>query len=497
MNGLCDSNGLRTDLGMHLLPTRLDNNIGRVVALPFDANTAQQAQTFTARVAALEEEAVCQLIERVMQSFGGRHDDFEVMLLKHYRSALQLSQQCHLNWSRERRMLLGSLFSMEYSIEGAALFNPSLVAHPDQSGIPEGDLRYVMSLRAVGEGHLSSTVFQTGIIHADGSLSLDLPGPFSAQTEVHPNQLYHRDLFTRKLWDMGLHRKQTQPVMDRLPERFSYDELLEAIALTQHLDEAMQDTDSVGVMTWLARANYRLQLDPDDAINDLILYPRSENESRGIEDMRLVRFTEEDGSVSYFGTYTAYDGSRILPMVIETPDFRTIRVHTLNGACAQNKGMALFPRRIDGHYVMCSRIDGQRLFLMFSDLVHFWESATILAEPKHPWELRIIGNCGSPIETDAGWLLITHGVGPMRRYCIGAMLLDHDDPFQILGRLREPLIEPAGEAREGYVPNVVYSCGSLVHNDILYLPFAVSDMATRVAAVPLQPLLDKLLEDGP
>jgi predicted GH43/DUF377 family glycosyl hydrolase len=497
MSGLCDGDGLRADLGMHLLPTRLDNNIGREVALPFDANTAQQAQTFVARVAMLDDDVVNRLVEHVMHCFGQRHDDFDELLLKHYRSALQLSQQCHLRWSRERRMLLGSLFSMEYSIEGAALFNPSLVAHPDQTGVPEGALRYVMSLRAVGEGHLSSTVFQTGMIHADGTFSLDPPGPFSAQTEVHPNQLYHRDLFTRKLWDMGLHGHQTHPVMDRLPERFSFDELLESIAWTQQVEHGALDPDAAGVMTWLARANYELQLDSADAINDLILYPRSENESRGIEDMRLVRFTEDDGSVRYFGTYTAYDGTRILPMVIETPDFRTITVNTLNGACAQNKGMALFPRRINGHYVMCSRIDGQRLFLMYSDLVHFWESAEVLAEPARPWELRIIGNCGSPIETEEGWLLITHGVGPMRRYCIGAMLLDLEDPFKVLGRLRDPLIEPSGDAREGYVPNVVYSCGSLTHNDTLYLPFAVSDMSTRVAALPLPRLLEQLLADGP
>jgi len=497
MEERCGGSGVRCELGMRLLPTQLDNNIGRVVALPFDANTAQQAQTLIDRVASLDDAAVHQLIEHVMAGFGGRHDDFAELLLHNYESALRLGQQCPLRWSQERRMLLGSLYSMEYSIEGAALFNPSMVAHPDQTDVPAGGLRFVMSLRAVGEGHLSSTVFQTGLITADGSLTLDQPGPFSAQTEVHPNQLYHSDLFMRKLWDMGLHGHQTSLVMDRLPPRFSFDELQEAIAWAQELEEGALDADAAGVMTWLARANYELQLDAKDAINDLILYPRSENESRGIEDMRLVRFVEDDGAVRYFGTYTAYDGNHVLPMVIETEDFRTITVHTLNGECAQNKGMALFPRKINGHYMMCSRNDGQRLFLMVSDFVHFWESAELLAEPKYPWELRIIGNCGSPIETEAGWLLITHGVGPMRRYCIGAMLLDLDDPFRILGRLREPLIEPTGEGREGYVPNVVYSCGSLVHGDTLYLPFAIADKATRVAALPLQPLLDQLIAEGP
>ena len=245
-------------------------------------------------------------------------------------------------------------------------------------------------------------------------------------------------------------------------------------------------------MHWLARENYQLSL-PDDAdISEIVIFPQSENESMGIEDLRLVPFIDDDGSVTYYGTYTAYNGYRVLPQLMETTDFHTFRMHTLNGACVQNKGMAMFPRRINGHYCMCSRIDGENLYIMYSDIAAFWETAELLKAPQHPWEFMQIGNCGSPLETPAGWLLLTHGVGPMRRYCIGAMLLDRNDPLKVIGHLDEPLIMPTEEEREGYVPNVVYTCGALVHGDCLYMPYAMSDSATGFAIVELKSLLERL-----
>lgn len=225
-----------------------------------------------------------------------------------------------------------------------------------------------------------------------------------------------------------------------------------------------------------------------------MIFPISEEESKGIEDLRLVRFVDDDGSVTYFGTYTAYNGFRVMPMMISTKDFYQIEVHSLNGACAQDKGMALFPRRIGGHYVMCSRNDGENLFLMVSDYVHFWESATRLTMPKTAWELMQIGNCGSPLETPEGWLLLTHGVGPMRTYCIGAMLLDLDDPQKVIGHLKKPLLTPVGDEREGYVPNVVYSCGAMIHQDKLYLPYALADKSTSIATIDMDELLNRLLD---
>jgi predicted GH43/DUF377 family glycosyl hydrolase len=224
-----------------------------------------------------------------------------------------------------------------------------------------------------------------------------------------------------------------------------------------------------------------------------VIFPRSESESGGIEDLRMVRFVDDDGSVTYFGTYTAYNGYRILPQLIESADLIHNSVHTLNGARAQNKGMALFPRRIGGHYVMCSRIDGENLYIKYSDMIHFWESAEVLESPKHPWEFIQIGNCGSPLETPAGWLLLTHGVGPVRRYCIGAMLLDLNDPTKVIGSMDRPLIVPTEEEREGYVPNVVYSCGPMIHGGYLYIPYGISDKATSMAVVPVDRLPERLV----
>jgi predicted GH43/DUF377 family glycosyl hydrolase len=246
-------------------------------------------------------------------------------------------------------------------------------------------------------------------------------------------------------------------------------------------------------MHWLARENYRLELPPKADISEMVVFPQSDNESIGIEDLRLVRFVDDDGSVTFYGTYSAYNGSHVLPQLMETKDFHNLHMHTLNGACVQNKGLALFPRRIGGHYCMCSRLDGENLFIMYSDIVEFWESAELLQVPKYPWEFMQIGNCCSPVETEAGWLLLTHGVGLMRGYCIGAMLLDRDDPLKVIGHLSEPLIVPTDDEREGYVPNVVYTCGAIVHGHCLFRPYAMSDSATGFAVVPLDKLLNRLV----
>jgi predicted GH43/DUF377 family glycosyl hydrolase len=495
--GSADKPKRRGRLQARQLPIKVDKDIRRVVTLPFSVDAYAQVAYLFDRVGRLTDEQVDQALASVLERFSLRHEDIEGRFEKNYDLAAKRVQSDG-DPAPSRRLLIGAYLTTEYSIEAAALFNPSMTPHPDQTGAPPGGLRFIMSLRAVGEGHVSSTVFQTGWIADTGAVALDPPGSVSTRTRVKPDQSYSKPLFSRKLGEMAVHMATASVVLGRLPQEFTFDQIEEAIARVKaESDDLPQLERTTASMIWLARANYQLALDPSDDISDLILFPRSDNEARGIEDLRLVRFTEEDESTTYYGTYNAFDGQHVLPMLMETHDFRTIKMHTLNGACVQNKGMALFPRRIDGHYVMCSRIDGRNLFLMFSDYVHFWETARILAEPKFPWELRLIGNCGSPLETPEGWLLITHGVGPMRSYSIGAMLLDAEDPFRIRGRLREPLLVPPEEEREGYVPNVVYSCGSLIHNGQVVLPYAVSDMATRIATVPLDELLDQLLSDGP
>jgi predicted GH43/DUF377 family glycosyl hydrolase len=395
--------------------------------------------------------------------------------------------------SRERGRLVGAYFTHEFSIEGASLCNPSLVPAPDPSGLPGGALRFILSLRAVGEGHLSSIEFRSGVIESDGKIVFDPMSPFVSPGRRALNPSYCKDVFALKLEDLGVQNEVSQSVLDPLPERFSFDELMRAVASVKssHIASAMS-RETLERIHWLATSNYEISFSPDSPVSERVIFPASPNESRGMEDARFVRFVEENGSARYYATYTAYDGHRILPQLIETEDFVEFRVLTLNGARAHNKGMALFPRRIRGRFAMLSRHDNENINFLTSDDVHFWNHGDPLQTPSHAWELIQIGNCGSPIETEAGWLVLTHGVGPMRRYTIGAMLLDRDHPQRVIGRLAEPLLEPERDERDGYVPNVVYTCGAIVHNGQLILPYGFSDTGVGIATTPLDELLSRL-----
>lgn len=474
------------------LPLRLHRDERRVVTRMFDIYSEYRLPALIERVCGLSDDCVAHHLNEVMERFHERHKDLRKTFLRHFDQVVAM-----YGWQgtldETRRMLVGSYFTMEYSIEGAALFNPSIVPHPAQNQASNGELRFVMSLRATGEGHVSSVVFRTGEIKSDNELRLDAPPRFQAAALRAPDQYYLKPLFKRKLDEMAINTSVSGRLLESLPEQFTFAQLTGVIAQAQQQPYKPGNyNETIDSIMWLARSNYQIRMDDDADITDIVLFPQSENESRGIEDLRLVKFREDDGACTYYGTYTAYNGYRVLPMLLETGDFKTISVHTLNGACARDKGMALFPRRINGHYVMCSRIDGRNLYIMYSDFVHFWESAELLATPKYPWELNLIGNCGAPIETPEGWLLLTHGVGPMRRYCIGAMLLDLENPARIIGRLAEPLLAPSEEEREGYVPNVVYSCGAITHNNLLYIPYAMADQATSMAVIALDTLLDAL-----
>ena len=487
----------RTSLPVQRLPVRFESDDRWVITRPFLPGSEARIRNLFQRVSRLSDEEVKGIFHRVVEDFRHRHADIEAVFSRNFEAALismgDAGEDGRL--SSERRLLIGSYFSMEYSVASAALFNPSIVPHPDQTDVSPGSKRFIMSLRATGEGHVSSIVFRTGLIHPDHTIDVDPPGPISHRARLSSDRLYIKQLFRRKLHDIAISETAVNLVMSRLPERFTMVELEHAIGEAHRAEPTeLQAEETTESMLWLARENYQLRLPADADISEVVIFPRSENESRGIEDLRLVPFLADDGTTSLFGTYTAFNGYRVLPQLMQTADFRSISIHTLNGACAQNKGMALFPRRINGHYCMCSRIDGENLYIMYSDIIQFWETAELLQAPKHPWEFTQVGNCGSPLETTEGWLLLTHGVGPMRRYCIGAMLLDLDDPLKVIGHLEEPLIRPTEEEREGYVPNVVYSCGALIHNDHLYLPYAMSDAATGFAMVKLDALLEKLLE---
>ena len=316
--------------------------------------------------------------------------------------------------------------------------------------------------------------------------------------EIVANPSYQKKLFSIKLAEMGFDPADASAVMDPLGEIFTLVELTQVLRVVR--EEKKPKTHDrkrmLECIQWLADSNYELHFSEKLPLSEQIIYPVSSNETNGMEDARFVRFVEDDGSVMYYATYTAYNGRSILPQFIETLDFINFRIRTLNGARVQNKGMALFPRRIGGRYAMLSRHDDENLFLMYSDSPYYWANPELILKPVATWESVKIGNCGSPIETEEGWLVITHGVGPMRRYCIGAALLDLDDPSRVIGRLREPLLSPGGAEREGYVPNVVYSCGSMVHGRELILPFAVSDLASTIVSVPLDELLATLKSGG-
>ena len=471
---------------------RPDNK--RVVVRPFISINPARVEHIISRALALSDQETEKQLSSVRADFSERHIDLSKSWLRNFekvRGNIRDSETI----SEERRLFIGALFSGEYALESAALFNPSIVPHPDQSGLNQGDLRFILSLRSTGEGHVSSIQFRTGVIHRDYSIEIDTPTPFVTLPELNPNPTYHKRTFLDKLKEMGLENDWATSVMSRLGNTFLLDELDKSIQLAASDEASAQTRDvprTLECMHWLAESNYEIHFAPSSEMSERIIFPVSPNESNGIEDARFVRFIEDDGSITYYATYTAYNGRVILPQLIETEDFLNFRVLTLNGPAVQNKGMALFPRRIDGRYVMLTRHDDENLYLAFSDNPHFWSDPLLLEEPQQPWEFVKLGNCGSPIETEAGWLVLIHGVGPMRKYCIGATLLDLHDPAKIIGQLKEPLLSPQENEREGYVPNVVYSCGSLIHNGRLILPYGVSDTASSIVTVELSELLAAL-----
>lgn len=431
------------------LPVTFKSDTRRVITRFFDPGGESRIRNVVERVAQLSDTEVARWLELVSRRFRARHSDIVAVFGRNHDTAMSLIGQSD-GIGEDRRMLIGSYFTMEYSIESAALFNPSIVEHPNQRDLPDGAVRFILSLRATGEGHVSSVVFRTGVIGSDHEIQMDPPSRLTHRIGVFPDKQYSKPHFRRKLMEMSVQEAVINPVLDKLGDSFAMVQLEHAIAAA-NAEAANGDLpeDAIEAMRWLARSNYQLELPRDAETSELVIFPQTSNESRGIEDLRMVRFVDDDDTVTYYGTCSAFDGFRVLPQLIETSDFRTIGIHTLNGARVQAKGMALFPRRIGGHYVMCSRSDGENLYIMRSDFPHFWEDAELLQTPQRPWEFVQIGNCGSPLETPEGWLLLTHGVGPMRTYGIGAMLLDLDDPLKVVGILDEPLIVPTERERDG------------------------------------------------
>lgn len=414
-------------------------NPARVVLRPFKPATEprelnrtdrRRANHIVERVLGLDEEAASRQLTEVLEKFQGRHRG---LLASFDARAEEMDDvfTVHSAFSRTQRQLVGAYFLHEYSFEAAALFNPSIVAHPNQAGVPTGALRFILSVRAVGEGHISCLTFRTGLIGADGRIVMDPTALLASLPYLQPR-------------------------------------------------EVGAPPDCIDVV-----------FKPDEHISERVIFPMTESQSNGIEDARFVEFAA-DGHSLFYATYTAYSGKAIRSELLETRDFNSFRLTPLKGAAARNKGMALFPRKIDGKYAMIGRQDNESLYFICSEDLYTWGEGVPLLKPEFPWEFVQIGNCGSPIELDQGWLLLTHGVGPIRRYSIGAALLDKADPSKVLARCSEPLLRPEMSEREGYVPNVVYTCGGLRHNDRIILPYAISDTYCNFATIEISKLIDAI-----
>jgi len=482
----------QSPITLHKLPHRLEPDLTRVIPR-FFAGGERANRRRIERVLSLPEREVDRLLEQLSRDYSVQHPDIADVWLENFARVRHLIPAAAGEPDRKHSLLIGAYFTMEYAVEAAALFNPSIVPSPDQDGLPAGSTRFLMTLRATGEGHLSSIVFRRGVIDQQNFITIEAPSPLSRVLHPVPDAEFGTDLFRHTLADLGLLGPLEDEVLDRIGSSFSLAELGSVLRAVRPDAQtpASWDVTSENMLT-LARSNHMLAV-PDDAdASQMVIFPTSDNESRGIEDLRAVCFTDEDGRSSLYGTYTAYNGYAIFPTLMHTRDFRQIEVHTMSGRYARNKGMALFPRKVNGRYVMSGRLDGENLYVLDSDNVLVWSEGRMSQEPAYWWEYAIIGNCGSPVETDEGWLLLTHGVGPMRQYSIGAVLLDLDDPSRVIGRLREPLIVPEDDERMGYVPNVVYTCGAMLHNDVVLIPYAVSDRITRFAYAYLCELLDEL-----
>ncbi len=449
-----------------------------------------RVEKILARVLSLDPDQEKATLAGVRERFGNKYPELDDLLLHSYAavdSFLPTSEPPDI----ARQLLIGAYFLHEYAVEGASLTNPSIVPHPNQEGVEAGAIRVVISLRAIGEGHISSIEFRTGMVDASGEIQVD--DPLRPVRGLRRTPAFDKAVFINHLVELGVEAGLADAILSPLATQFTMTDL-DALLLRLGSDDSSSPFAAHVTHTihWLAASNYEVDFPANSDLSQRILTPNGPTESNGMEDARFVRFTEHDGSIVYYGTYTAYDGVNILPQLVRTIDFEHFAVATLDGSAALNKGIALFPRLVGGRYAALGRSDGESNYLMFSDHIRLWRQTERIQVPTHPWELFQIGNAGSPIETEAGWLVITHGVGPVRQYALGAMLLDRDDPARVIGHLPEPLLEPNEGEKDGYVPNVVYSCGSLLHEGNLIIAYGASDTSTRFARVVADDLLTAL-----
>ena len=469
----------------------------RVIARYF-FTTDERAINIILMVLHLSDEEVRTALTKVLRDYSLRHRNITKIFEKHFNNISHLFAPLNVrteNLDYSRKILIGSYFTMEYSVDAAAFFNPCIVEHPDQTQVAKDETRVIMSFRATGEGHISSIVFRTGVLDRNSNLTIEPVGNMLEEPELIRRHIYEKKAFKKQLEEIRKKHIEFKPeqILEKLNDTFNYDELHMVLEEVRKTTYRTHETDKLlDKVNLLGSSNYELEFSMDVHLSERVIFPVSQNERHGIEDARFVKFMDENGKAMYYATYTAFNGISTVPKMLETDYFYHFNVMPISGDLAKNKGMALFPRKVNGRYVMLSRLDGCNNYLAYSDKISYWHEAKLLQQPKFPWEFVQIGNCGSPIETEAGWLVITHGVGPMREYAIGASLFDLQDPEKEIGRLEYPIIVPNAEEREGYVPNVVYSCGCMIHNNDLILPYAMADYASTYATINVQELLNEL-----
>ena len=469
--------------------TKFISDPSRVINKFYYPGSEQRARNIINRVLNLSNYAASNLLEQTLLRFEHRHRNLKKVFRRNFNHVERfIPNQSHL--SETRKLLIGSYFTHEYSVEAAGFFNPSMVVHPDQKNLRKGELRFILSFRATGEGHVSSIEFRSGKLDKYNNMLMDRTYHRFETPEIIMKAVYEKKFFRKKIRQLKMENDITKSIFIKLPSKFSFDDLKDTIEKVKNkfpVDHLLQET--VNLVYFLARSNHERYFRPESHISERVLFPVSKEAIKGMEDARFVLFREGNGRVVYYATYTAFNGFEILPMLLKTKDFLSFNICAMSGAAAKNKGMALFPRKIDGKYTMISRIDGENMYFVKSDSIDFWDKAYLFQTPQYPWEFFQIGNCGSPIETSEGWLLLTHGVGPMRTYCIGAELLDMKNPSKIIAQLPNPILMPLPREREGYVPNVVYTCGGMIHNNELVLPFAMSDSSCGVATIEMDGLM--------
>ncbi len=448
-----------------------------------DPATSKRIQSQVDRILKLNEAESNDLYQEIENSFRHRHPNFDYYLKHHFEKIKNLIPK-DVKVTPNREKLLGAYFSMEYSIRAAALFNPSMVAHPDQSGLLEGEKRFIISLRAVGEGHISSIEFRSGTVDAEGNIKLNEDKGLATTLIPDDSKVFQTQKIKKRI---SIVPDFDPDILNNWGGTFTKKEVSNLI----EKPEPQFNQNTLDILDRFVDSNYDVLAPPDSMLTERVIFPSAKQESNGMEDARFVQFIE-NGKTTYIGTYTAYDGHRISPQLIITEDFERFKIRTMYGAAVNDKGFALFPEKINGQFAMIGRQGGVNLSLMYSDDLFIWQSYKTLMTPEDSWGLVQIGNCGSPIKTKEGWLLITHVVGPLRKYMISAILLDLDDPFKIIKKLSHPLISPNELEREGYVPNVVYSCGAMKNKDLLIIPYAMSDSACTFGTVSIRELLENM-----